>query len=48
MKPLSSIDDSFNPSTVNELTHHIDSDQVDTQWIQPDSSPSNECKIHSN
>ena len=48
MKLISSIDDSFKPSAVNEVTHDIDSDHVDAQWAQPDSSPSNQCKIHRN
>ena len=48
MKPLSSIDDLLNPSAVNEVTHDIDSDQVDTQGMQPNSSPSNHCNICSN
>ena len=48
MKPLSSIDDPPKPSAVNKVTYNIDSDYVDTQWMQPDSSPYNQCKIHSN
>ena len=48
MKPLSSIDDPPKPSAVNQVTYNIDSHCVDAQWMQPDSSPSNQCKTHSN
>ena len=44
MKLLSSIDDSFKPSAVNEVTHNIDSDQVDAQCMEPNSSLSNQDK----
>ena len=37
MKPLSNIDDSLNPSAVNEVTHDIDSNHIDAQWLQPNS-----------
>ena len=48
MKLLSSIADPLKPSAVNEVTYDIDSNNVDAQWMQPDSSPYNQCKTHSN
>ena len=33
MKLLSSIDDSFKPSAVNEATSNIHSNHVDAQWM---------------
>ena len=48
MKPLSYIDDSWHPPSVNEVTHDISSNHIDAQCTQPDRYPSNSCKIHSN
>ena len=48
MKLFSTIDDSFKALAIHEVTYNIDSDHVDAQLMQPDSSPSNQCKIHSN
>ena len=48
MKLLSSIDDPLKPSAVYEVTHDIDFDHVDAQWMQLNSSLSSQCKIHSN
>ena len=48
MKLISSTNDTFKPSAVNDVTHDIDSDHVDAQWMQPNSSPSSQCKINSN
>ena len=45
MKPLNNIDESLNPSAVNEVTHDIDSDHVDAQWMPPYRVPSTQCKI---
>ena len=48
MKPFNSIDEPLKSSSVNEVTHNINPNYVDTQWMQPNSSPSNQCEIHSN
>ena len=48
MKPLNIIDDSLNPPAVNEVTHEINSDHIDAQWIQPNSHSFPSCKIYSN
>ena len=48
MKPLSNTNDSLKPSAVNEVTHDINSNCVDAQWTQPNSSMSTSCKVHSN
>ena len=48
MKLLSNTVISLGPSAVNEVTHDIESDHVDAQLTQPDSSSSPQCKIQSN
>ena len=48
MKLLSNIDDTLNPPAVSEVTHDINSDHIETQWMQPNSYSSNPCKICSN
>ena len=48
MKPLSNTDDPLNPSAVNEVTHDISCNHVDSQQTQPDSYPSTSSKIHRN
>ena len=48
MKLLSTIDDPLKPSVVNEVTYTVDSSHVDAQWMQPDSSLYNQCRILSN
>ena len=40
MKPLSNVDDSLNPPAVNKVTHEINSNNIDEQWMQPDSHSS--------
>ena len=48
MKLLSNSDDSWHPPSINEVTHDISSNQIDTQYLQPDSCPPTSCKFYSN
>ena len=48
MKLLSSIDDPLKPLLVKDITYAIDSDYVDVQWMQLDSSLYNQCRTPSN
>ena len=48
MKPLSNSNDPLNSPVVNEVTHDIDSDCIDAQWMQPHSYSSPSCKSQSN
>ena len=41
MKLLSNTDDSLNPPAINEVTHDINSEHIDAQWMHPDSHSSN-------
>ena len=47
MKLLSNGDDTWHPPSVNEVTHDISSDHIDTQY-QTNNYPSTSCKIHNN
>ena len=48
MKLFSSIDDPLRPVVVSEVTYTIDSNHVDAQWMQADSSQYSQCITPSN
>ena len=48
MKQLSSIDGPLKPLVVNEVIYAIDSNYVDAQLMQPDSSLYNQCRTPRN
>ena len=48
MKLFSNCDNPWHPPPVNEVTHDISSDHINTQYPQPDNYPSTSCKIQSN